>query len=133
MFLHCFFRCKISLTLFTKAWETFWTVQTHVFSKESFLSLCSVVSNYNFIVNSVAWKWWCSKPWLHLTMSIKFNVRRTNWLRIWLPALGHCMLIPEKKYCHFHTNSLTWHNGIDDILSVILKKLKNSNLPIIDG
>ena len=29
-------------------------VQTHVFSKESFLSLCSVVSNYNFIVNSVA-------------------------------------------------------------------------------
>ena len=45
MFFHCFFRFKTSLTLCTKAWETLWTVQSHLFSKESFLSLCSVVSN----------------------------------------------------------------------------------------
>ena len=46
-FLHYFFRFKISLTLFTRAWETLWTVQINIFSKESCLSLCSVVLNSN--------------------------------------------------------------------------------------
>ena len=39
-FFYFFFGLNFSHTLHRKAWETLWTVQTNVFSTESFLSLC---------------------------------------------------------------------------------------------